>query len=260
MSSFSWLMAVIFVVAGFIAGLLIYDTWLKWKERERRRLPNRWPLGSRALLTPDEREVWRWLIGAFYDHHVIIKTPVARFTRPRNKEQGKSCAELLAGVYCSFTVCTSDGTVIGCVDVPGQAGLLRSHRDMKESILTDCGIAYSVVRANNLPGLETMRAAFLGEINLEFMEPEKEVVAHDEFTQELVTFSRANSRPAPLDDARTSFHSKLEFARKVRVSGFNPLITQTGIVEDGPKAGFKSKLSWEDSFLSPLRTNIAPLN
>lgn len=259
MAGVSWTMTVILVAAGVVAGLLMYDSWIKWHERERRRLPHRWPLDPRPLVTPDEREVWRWLVGTFYDHDVMIKTPLSRFTRPRNKEQGKDCAELLAGVYCSFTVCTSEGAVIGCVDVPGRAGLLRSHRDMKESILTDCGIAYAVVRANNLPALQAMRAAFLGEMTLEIPEPEAAPEPQDEFTRELVSFAKSQSRPAPLEDARTSLQSKLEVARKVRVAGCNPLITHTGILEDHPRAGFKSKSSWEESFLSPLRAHGASL-
>ena len=172
-------------------------------------------------------------------------------TRPRDKQKGKDYFELLTGVYCSFAVCTTDGIVIGCVDVPGKAGFLRSHRDMKESILTACGMAYAVVWATSLPGLETMRAAFLGEIDLGAAEPEHltETELQDEFTQELVSFAQTHSQPAPLAEARTTLQSKLEFARNGRALGVNPLITQSGLIDDSPAPGFKATAAWEDSFL-----------
>ena len=255
------------LIAGMIAGLVIHDTWLKWQERRRRAIPNHWTLDSRALVSSAELKVWQWLRSAFYDHHVMIKTPLARFTRPGDKAHGKQWFEMLNGIYCTFSVCTADGVVIGCLDVPGKMGLRRSHWDMKESILTSCGVAYAVVRANNLPGLEAMRAAFLGEIDLSITEPpvhareevdEVEKV-HDEFTQELIAVVMTRpAKLAPMVEARTSLQSKLEFARRKRAVGFNPLITYTGIVDDASNPGFRS--NWEEcSLMASLDSRAALL-
>jgi hypothetical protein len=113
-----------------------------------------------------EQEVWHWLQRAFFDHHVLVKVPVIRFVSPRNETEGQRSFELLKSVYCTFTVCAADGTVIGCLDVPGPQGLRASNRDLKRKLFDECGIAYAVVRDSNLPTLEDVRAAFLGEIDL----------------------------------------------------------------------------------------------
>lgn len=137
MFNLSWSLVVGLLATGLIAGLGTYHLALRWQARQRRRFPNRWPLDARGLLTTQEHQVWHWLKGAFYDHHVLIKTPLSRFTRPRNKREGKACAHMLGSMFTTFTVCTADGTVMGCVDVPGKKGLLLSHRDTKEGILCE---------------------------------------------------------------------------------------------------------------------------
>jgi hypothetical protein len=253
MFNLAWGAATGFTIAGCVLGALAWDAWLRRRERRKRQLPNRWPLDSRRLVTQEEHEVWLWLKGAFYDHQVMVKTPLARFTTPRHKQDRKPSFQMLNGVYCTFTVATANGTVVGCLDVPGKAGLLRSHRDMKESILTGCGIAYAVVRGNNLPALEVMRAAFLGELE-EPQEAAQEPV--DEFAQEVAGFARAVSdtavKEAPAASTATlSLKSKLEFARRKRDDTFNPLITRTGIVED-PAGGNpqRNMRPWEDSFFA----------
>ena len=65
--------------------------------------------------------------------------------------------------YATFTVCTLQGKVVGCVDVPGKLALTQASRELKEALLLDCGIAYTVVNAFNLPDASTMRELFLGE-------------------------------------------------------------------------------------------------
>lgn len=72
---------------------------------------------------------------------------------------------MLKGVYCSFTVCATDGTVIGCIDVPGENGLKASSRNLKKKLFDECGIAYAVLSATELPPLEALRAAFLGDLS-----------------------------------------------------------------------------------------------
>ena len=261
MLTLSWEAMAGLLAAGVLTGALAWRLVMQWQEQRRRRFPKRWLMEARGLLTTSEHEVWHWLKGAFYDHQVLIKTPLSRFTRPRNKADGQACSFRLGTMFCTFTVCTSDGTVIGCLDVPGKAGLLRSHRETKESILTSCGIAYAVVRASNPPTLEAMRAAFLGEIDVGFVDSEGAMAEDiaEEFKEELRAFAAGQSQPAPLAEARVSLQTRLEFARKGRVADFNPLITQTGTLEDGAPRGFADTMLWRDSFLAPPDTRPAAL-
>ena len=80
--------------------------------------------------------VWHWLNRVFFDHHIMIKIPVTRFTLPSGKENGAHWYQLLSGVYCTFTVCASDGHVVGCVDVLGPNGISRSNRQLKVTLLS----------------------------------------------------------------------------------------------------------------------------
>ena len=114
------------------------------------------------MANSQERKVWRWLGRVFFDHHVMIKVPVTRFTMPRAKENSEHWYQLLSGVYCTFTVCRADGQVVGCVDVPGVNGISRGNMQLKMTLLSQCGIAYCVVKPDSLPPLEEIRADFLG--------------------------------------------------------------------------------------------------
>ncbi len=114
------------------------------------------------MANSEERKVWRWLERVFFDHHVMIKVPVTRFTLPRTKENSAHWYQLLSGVYCTFTVCGADGRVVGCVDVPGANGISRGNMQLKLTLLSQCGIAYCVVEPDSLPTLEEIRADFLG--------------------------------------------------------------------------------------------------
>ena len=149
-----------------VSGALGYRAWAARVAAQQRRIPERWQLRVRPLFTTIERTVWHWLKRVFFDHHVLVKTPVIRFLLPSNTTKGQRSDEPLKGVYCSFTICTSDGTVVGCVDVHGSSGLKASNRDLKKKLFEECGIAYAVLNADQLPTLEALRAAFLGDATL----------------------------------------------------------------------------------------------
>ena len=230
------------LAAGILLGLLGYDSWMRW--RGKLHIPNQWLLAPRGLVTNDEYEVWEWLKRAFHDHEVLVKTPIARYSRARDPKQSKKWFRVLEGVYCTFSICTPDGTVVGCLDVPGKHGLLRSHRDMKESILSTCGIAYAVVRASNLPTLDAIRAAFIDEFMLADEEPRYAV--QDDFEREVSSFAEnSRTKPAPLEDGRGP-------ARRP-APRFDPLRTRTGIVNDSGGSG------WEDSFMNSSESRPAAL-
>jgi hypothetical protein len=146
-----------------LASALLF-AWLTSRAAKRRQsIPRRWPLNPRLLANAEERKVWHWLHETFADHHIMIKLPVTRFTLPRNKEQGQHWYKLLSGVYCTLAVCAPDGQVLGCVDVPGNKRISRSNRQLKQTLLTQCGIAYWVISSAHLPTAHEIRSEFLGE-------------------------------------------------------------------------------------------------
>ena len=149
------------VGAGFGAALLY--SLSRSTERKRRRIPREWPLKARPLVNSNERRVWIWLTKVMFDQHILIKLPVTRFTSPAAKEEARHWYKLLNGVYCTFTVCSMDGRVIGCVDVQNANSLSMSNQTLKHSLLTQCGIRYWVVDPENLPHLTQIRTAFLGD-------------------------------------------------------------------------------------------------
>ncbi|SFU84177.1 Protein of unknown function [Polaromonas sp. YR568] len=256
-------------VSGLAAGAACHHGWLARAARKKRRIPAQWHLQARPLLLGSEQEVWHWLQRAFFDHHVLVKVPVIRFVSPRNEVEGQRSFELLKSVYCTFTVCAADGTVIGCLDVPGPQGLRASNRDLKRKLFDECGIAYAVVRDSNLPTLEDVRAAFLGEIDLSDDEELSPVMlgepplAMPETDDDMATVPdtmRAADGAALATEAkhvdmtamaaaRSSLQAKLERNRKIRFTNFDPLSTGSGIVHDDAEHHFA--VQWEDSFITP---------
>jgi hypothetical protein len=157
-----WLLAAL-VPLSLAIGALAHQKWIERRSKQRRRVPKHWPLGSRPLVNSEEARAWNWLARAFYDHHIMIKLPVTRFTLPRDKEQSMHWYRMLGSVYCTFTICRADGRVVGCLDLPGRAGLPRSTRALKHSLLTQCGLPYWIIRSDALPTVAEIRAEFLGE-------------------------------------------------------------------------------------------------
>lgn len=155
------------LLAGALAGAGLYAWWRHTLTSSKMRMPDKWPIKSRVVLSHEECEVHKWLSSVFHDHLVMVKVPVLRFTEPISKDKnggGMRWQQLLEGVYCTFTVCTSNGHVVGCVDVPSKRGISKANRDLKESLLADCRIAYTSARSIKLPNAAAMRAAFLGEV------------------------------------------------------------------------------------------------
>lgn len=210
----SFLITALTLVVGLGLGAGILMLWQRHVSSQALRLPYKWPLRSRVMLTAEEAQAFEWLRGIFPGHFVMCKLPVLRFTVPVKKEQ-KSMArrwqELLHGVYCTFTVCTKEGTVIGCVDVHGRRGFTTISRELKERLLEDCAVAYITVRSTALPNAGVVRSAFLGEMKQKSSVEQQTQGGDSDFNAELVHFtdekrqaalkelSIKDSRPAPLD-------------------------------------------------------------
>ena len=258
--------AFLFLCLGLLAGAALGVAAYVWNIRRQAdaqmRLPSKWPLTSRVLMTNEEHEVFKWLASAFNDHLIMVKLPVLRFTVPVSKDEnggGARWQELLGGVYCTFTVCTSDGNVVGCVDVPGKRGLNRSNRQLKESLLSDCRIAYTVVRSATLPQVSAMRAAFLGEMQLENQVADAEATrgGDSSFHADLDTFTkeaRLAAKAAALKKLNSSDLAKT--AAVPQSAGFNP--DGTGAFGSGKSGRFPNK--WDDSFIQSDESRPAKLN
>jgi len=228
-----WLLAVL-MPAMLVLGAIAHHVWAIRQAHERRRIPKHWPLSTRGLTNSEEERVWHWLMRAFYDHHVMIKLPVTRFTLPRNREKGLHWYRMLGSVYCTFTICRPDGRVIGCVDVPGRSGLSRSARALKHSLLTQCGLPYSVVRSGSLPPVAEIRAEFLGETPLAQSLREREL------------------EEKALMSAQVNLRTALTRQRSHRPNDFGTPSQHPSGDSSGSRSEFNTQWQEHDSFLSPL--------
>jgi hypothetical protein len=196
------------------------------------------------MANSEERKVWRWLVRVFFDHHVMIKAPVTRFTLPRAKENSAHWYQLLSGVYCTFTVCGDDGQVVGCVDVPGVKGLSRGNLQLKLTLLSQCGIAYCVVKPDNLPTLEEIRSEFLGSATMPNRKEENAAIATAHQRLRAAVGRQRHKRPAA-DALMPASGPTSQF-------GLDSL----------PDSGFASGGAWQqpDSFIAPLDSRPAKLH
>lgn len=233
------------LICGVVLGVGLLIFWQQRTVKQALRLPHKWPLRSRALLASEEVPAFVWLKGIFPDHFVMCKVPVLRFTVPVKREKqrlARRWQELLHGVYCTFTVCTKDGTVIGCVDVHGRRGLTNTSRDLKERLLEDCAVTYFAVRPNKWPNAGVVRAAFLGE-PLQKSSSEQATRGGDTgFNIELVTFSD-KKRQAAQKELKAKYPVATEESEIYNPDGTGAFATR--------RAG-RSKHVHDDSFVAPL--------
>jgi len=226
----------------FLAGLVLGASLLYWRNqlraRELRRIPKEWPLKVRSLVNSGEKRVWVWLAKVMFDHQILVKLPVTRFTTPTHQQEAAHWYKLLNGVYCTFTVCDIDGRVVGCVDVPGPKGLPMSNQILKHSLLSQCGIRYCVVDPANLPQLTQIRTAFLGEQSIK------------------------GPRPSSLDDRVKNASENLQAVvsrqrhdKTGQYAGLDGGLESTSDLSESRLAS-----GWvQDSFLTPLDSRSAPL-
>ena len=261
MNTSSFLFLCFGLVAGAALGVGFYMAWQKRQANTKTRLPSKWPLTSRVLMTNEEYEVFKWLLAAFHDHMVMVKLPALRFSVPVSKDENGGAArwqELLGGVYCTFTVCTSNGNVVGCVDVPGKRGLNKSNRQLKESLLSDCRIGYTVVRSASLPQVSAMRAAFLGEMQPEDLVAEQATRGGDStFHADLDSFTNEKRLAAKTAALKVLNTCDAGIAVPVpQAAGFNP--DGTGAFGSGKSVRLPNQ--WDDSFIQSDESRPAKLS
>ena len=255
------LMSGVSLVLGAALGVGAYAWWLRGQANARMSMPSKWPLAARVLMTNEEYEVFKWMHTTFHDHLVMVKLPVLRFTVPVSKDKnggGARWQELLGGVYCTFTVCTDNGNVVGCVDVPGKRGLNKANRELKESLLSECRIAYTVVRSVQLPKPSAIRAAFLGEMEIEDqVEAEATHAGNSSFHADLDSFTkekRLAAKAAALQELNKN--DALKPIPRSQSAGFNP--DGTGAFGSGKSGRYPAK--WDDSFIQSDESRPARLN
>lgn len=229
------------MLLSFLIGVAVGASLLYWRhrhlERQKRKIPAQWPLKPRPLVNSQERRVWIWLTKVMFDQQVLIKLPVTRFTTPVQRDQARHWYKLLNGVYCTFTVCSLDGKVVGCIDVPGPNGLSMSNQTLKHSLLDQCNVRYWVIDPANLPHLSQIRAAFLGE-------------------------HAANTAASqPLDerfqDVREHLHAVVTRRRQSKETEAPPS-APAPLLPDFPESRLAS--GWEmNSFVTPLDSRMGPL-
>ncbi len=246
-----WWLTVAAAMAGMAVGAFLCMWWTRRAARARKRIPRRWPLTPRVLANTEERKVWRWLRGAFSEYQIMIKIPVTRFTLPRSKEQGPHWYNLLSGVYCTLTVCAADGHVIGCVDVPGSGRISRSNRQLKQTLLSQCGIAYWVVESANLPTIPEIRCEFLGEVDAT-------THAHEQ-DEAMMATARIKLR-ASLDRQRQSRHSGLAPLTSSARHSSNSSPESHLPTDSGYNSHFGSGWQQQNSFVAPLDSRRGDLH
>ena len=227
------------LLTGLMLGAAFYAWWQKKTELAKRRIPRKWPLAVRPLVSQQEHLTWHWLVRSFFDHHVMLKMPVTRFTLPQDKEEGPHWFQLLNGVNCTFTVCTPEGHVVGCVDVPGPMGLSLSNQKLKHTLLSQCNIGYWVVDPEHLPSVSKIRIAFLGN---------QVAIKQD--------LERAR-RQGAFNESRANLHTALLRQRQQKNSDFVPLDATPGEASDSSGDSHLSSGWQENSFLTPLDSRSA---
>lgn len=245
MQNFLWINMAVVLLCGTALGAGLLLLWQQRGAKQALRMPQKWPLRSRPLLTIEEKQVFDWLKGVFPDHFVMCKLPVLRFTVPVKKERkglARRWQELLHGVYCTFTVCTKDGFVIGCVDVHGKRGLSDISRELKERLLEDCAVTYFAVRPNALPNAGVVRSAFLGEPLLKSASEQVTRGGDSIFNHELVTFAD-QKRQAAHKELKAAYPAAAELSKNHDPDGTGAFAAR--------RAG-RSKPVFDESFLAPL--------
>jgi hypothetical protein len=114
------------------------------------------------MLGRTELHTWHWLRQVFPEHHVMVKLPVTRFCKPRDRSAAEGLFAMLSGVYCTFTLADETGRAIGCVDVMDPHRLSRGNRQLKQNLLAQCHVGYWLLTPDALPEPWAIRAEFLG--------------------------------------------------------------------------------------------------
>ncbi len=160
----------LWALVGLLGGLPLGAAYNRRVQKRaadaRRRIPRRWPLALRVIANSEERKVWHWLLTTFFDHAIMIKIPVTRFLLSTSPDHRMNCYELLSCVYCTFTVVSLSGQVVGCIDLAAGSRRNTTSQRVKRTLFDQCNIPYLALDPADLPSLEAVRSRFLGTLDL----------------------------------------------------------------------------------------------
>jgi hypothetical protein len=143
-----------------------------------------------------------------------LKIPLLRFLSGDSVDS-QSLIQI-KGIYCTFTVCSSQGRVVGCIDVAGAKAIQVSRRNFKKKLLEKFGLAYTVLAVDELPSPEALRAVFLNEAMPLIPVLDVYDTSHSSLAFE---FSTARAELDPVANVRHNLHTQLDTNRKMRPSG-----------------------------------------
>ena len=244
---------------AFVLGYWIYRRGQARKQANETKFPDHWELRLRPLFSDVDRSVWLWLKQVFPEYEVLVKVPVVRFLSGSSSDL--ETLVQIKDIYCTFTLCSPSGRVIGCIDVPGVKGLKASRRDFKKHFFSSMALTYAVLGADDLPTHEALREKFLNEglplaPSASKFEPSLSSQG-SEFPSQAETQPNTQTpvlaqqqTPVPLDsvvDVRHNLHAKLDGNRKRRLDAMESLKASAGVVKDTTTHGGASR--WEDSFI-----------
>lgn len=236
----AWLAVALALAAGALLGAYFSARKQHAAEMALRRIPRRWPIEVRRVANSRERRVLIWMNQAFPEYQVMLKMPITRFTLPDSDEDGRHWFEVLNSVYCTFTLCNSEGRVLACVDVPSPGGLSLSNEALKHSVLMHCGIPYSIVDAQHLPLQAQIRAELLGEHPDPISQPPRD------------------SQSEQFEESRSSLQATVSRQRSNKSREYARL---EATLDDSLDASDSiPHASWQqDSFIAPLDSRAAEL-
>jgi hypothetical protein len=143
-------------VVGITAAALIFFLLGRYwhSHAGRRRLPERWPLVPRPVLSAAEQQAFEQLQAAFSHELVLVKLPLVRFCQPLDTQRSRHWYELIGACYVTFAICSKEGRVLLALDLE-----YKTHRQMpsertekiKSSVLAACKIRHVKFSAERLP-------------------------------------------------------------------------------------------------------------
>jgi hypothetical protein len=199
---------------GISGGVVGCRGWAGLRRRQMNKLPDHGDLKLRPLFNELDQAAWLWLQHVFAEHKILIKVPLVRFLSGGTADF-QSLVQI-KGMYCTFTVCSSQGRVLGCIDVVGAKAIHESQRELKKKLFETFGLAYTVLTVDELPSPEAMRAVFLNEAMPLIPFVEDYDTSHSSLAFE---FSTAQNLLDPVANVRHNLHTKLDTNRKLRPSG-----------------------------------------
>ncbi len=203
-------------VMGIFVGVVGYRGWLQIGARKAQTLPEHTDPKLKPLFNELDQAAWLWLHQVFPEHKILLKIPLLRFLSGGSVDV-QSLVQI-KGLYCTFTVCSTQGRVLGCIDVAGVKAIPKSQRDLKKRLFETFGLAYTVLAVDELPSPEAMRAVFLNEAMPLIPIMEDYDTSHSSLAFE---FSTPHALLDPVANVRHNLHSKLDTNRKLRPAGLS---------------------------------------